>query len=111
MHILKAMMLVFTLMLCLALVGCGGPSDDIVRGAVKKDLDSKRGFNIGEIIDLEITNDYTQEQGNETVYVYDYRALVKHHPDMLVFITNKEEGTYEGSIALVHRGDSWYRLR
>ena len=75
------------------------------------ELSCWRGFNIGEIIDLEITNDYTQEQGNETVYVYDYRAQVKHHPDMLAFITNKEEGTYEGSIALVHRGDSWYRLR
>jgi hypothetical protein len=111
MEVIKRMTLGMLLLFSLILAGCGGPPSEIFEEAVKKDLDVRMGFNIGTILDLDITNDYTQDQRDETVYFFEYEARVKHHPDMLVFVTKKAEGTYTGTVALVKRGSEWYRLR
>lgn len=98
------------LLLCLILAGCGGPPSDIVQEAVEKDLNSRAGFKLGEIVNLEITNDYTQNQGDEKIYVYDYDAQVKHADDVRALLNKGEEGTYTGTVYLVKRGKGWYRV-
>ena len=106
----KLSTLLLVLLLAITLAGCSGPPSDIIQNAAKAHLDEKYDSNLGEILEFEITNEYVEESNNETVYVYEYKARVKHHPDILVFFTKKKEMTYTGTIGLVERGNSWYRL-
>ena len=106
----KLVSFLVVLLLAITLAGCGGPPSDIIQNGVQEHLNEKYDSYLGEILDLEITNEYEEESNNETVYVYEYKALVKHHPDILVFFTKKKEMTYTGTIGLVERGNSWYRL-
>lgn len=111
MHILKAMMLVFTIMLCLALVGCSGPPSDVVEEAVKKDLNKIYGANIGTITDLDITNEFTKVHNEEEIFVYEYEAEVEHEKNLMALMGKDEFGTYTGRVGLVKRGDKWYSLK
>ena len=98
------------LLLAITLAGCGGPPRDNIHNAVQMHLDEKYQSHIGEILDLDITNEYNKEIEGETICFVEYKAHVKHHKDILVFFTNKKEMTYTGTVRLVERGDSWYYL-
>lgn len=111
MRTINPIIITLTLLLTLLLTGCGSPSSDIIEGAVKEQLSADFGFSPGEIVDLDITNEYTEEVEGQTVYVYDYELLVKYSADTRAFLTNEEEGVHTGSVSIVKRGDVWYRLK
>jgi uncharacterized lipoprotein YehR (DUF1307 family) len=102
--------LLLVLMLAITLAGCSGPPSDSIHNAVKMHLDEKYDSNIGEIISLDITNEYDKEIDGETIYTLEYEAQVKHHKDIKHFFGKDEEATYTGRVRLVERGNSWYSL-
>jgi hypothetical protein len=55
-----------------------------------------------KLVDYRITNKYTKKVDGENYYIYDFEADIRHYAG---------EGTIQGSIGFVKRGESWYSIR
>lgn len=83
------------------LVGCSsGAPDEAIKQAIINSQPTLKGGGF-VLVKYEITNTYTREIEGETYHFYDYNGEISsafaetHNP-------------IQGSVGLVHRGDSWY---
>lgn len=128
----KLVSILLVALLALSLTGCsGGAPDDIIKAYAAQQVKDKAWAKtgtpraLGELVDFDVVNDWTEEVEGTTVFCYEYEMTITYSEYGIRQYGYKqssarnrdielkplpEEDTYKGVIKVVQKGDKWVDL-